>query len=508
MTPVMLMILDGWGMRDDRENNAAKLANTPHFDRLWAEFPHTTLSASGEDVGLPETVMGNSEVGHLNLGAGRIVYQDLTRINKSIRDGEFSHNPQLQKLFSDVKAASGRLHVMGLLSDGGVHSHIQHVFAILDSAVEAHIPEIYIHAFLDGRDTDPKSGVGYLRKLEEKIRPFSPVKIASISGRYYAMDRDKRWERVNKAYDAVANGIPAYDGNALQAVEASYAKGVSDEFMMPLCIDPNGKLRDGDGVLFFNYRADRARELTLAITDPSFKGFERGAFIALSTFVTMTQYDKLHAFPLLFPSQRHVNILSEVVSQAGLKQLRMAETEKYAHVTFFFNGGVEKSWPGEERVLIQSPRDVATYDLKPEMSAFEVTDGVLARIMNDAYDLIILNFANPDMVGHTGVLNAAIQAVETVDGCMGRIVDAMLAKNGAVIIIADHGNCEIMANSDGSPNTAHTTNPVPCILVCSSEKESSLRSGGRLADISPTILNLLNISQPKEMTGTSLLVRS
>lgn len=507
MKPVMLMILDGWGIRRDTTANAVALAKTPNFDRYWSAYPHTELTASGEDVGLPDGVMGNSEVGHLNLGSGRIIYQDLTGISKSIRDGDFFTNRELVTTLESAAKGNGRLHLMGLLSDGGVHSHIDHVLAIIQASQTHRVGEVWLHLFLDGRDTPPQSGLGYVQQLESAIARMAGVKIASISGRYYAMDRDKRWDRVEKAYHAMVNATPKVAQTADAAIQASYDAGVNDEFMVPVALTDAGKIRDGDTVLFFNFRSDRAREITLALTSPDFSGFSR-PLLKLNRYVTMTQYDPTYTFPLLFAPQVHRHIFGEEVAAHGKKQLRIAETEKYAHVTFFFNGGVETPYPGEDRCLIPSPKDVATYDLKPEMSANEVCAEVLKRIATDTYDTIILNFANPDMVGHTGVLSAGIKAVETVDRCMGAVVEAVVNKGGAVVMIADHGNCEMMAMPDGSPHTAHTTNPVPCLLVSPLNKTITLRSGGRLADVAPTLLDLMQIDKPQDMTGVSLIQRS
>ncbi len=505
--PVVLIIRDGWGINPGGRSQAAAngdaslLAQTPFHDHLYNTYPHSTLSASGEDVGLPEGQMGNSEVGHLNLGAGRVVYQDLTRINKAIRDRELSGNKVLQDALQ--KAAKGRLHLLGLVSDGGVHSHIDHLIALCDVAKAAGVSDIMIHAITDGRDTSPTGGASYLSHLEKGILP-SGAKVATIVGRYFGMDRDQRWDRNKLAWDAIALGRgESITGPLGDAVAKRYAAGETDEFLKPLipsCIN-EARIRDNDVVLFFNFRADRARQLSLALIDPTFAGFEREITPKIH-YVTLTEYDRTYGVPVVFPPQSLTNILGEVVSRAGLKQLRIAETEKYPHVTYFFNGGIEQQFPGEERIIVQSPKEVATYDEKPEMSAPEVTSKVVEALGN--YDLVILNFANPDMVGHTGVVEAAIRAVESIDAGVKAVTEATLSLGGRLLITADHGNCEQMKNADGSPNTAHTTNLVHFLYV--GEDASQVRcENGILADVAPTLLNLLKVPQPQEMTGKNLV---
>ncbi len=507
--PLMLMILDGWGYREDKKDNAIESGKTPNWHRLWNEYPHTTLVCSGEAVGLPAGTMGNSEVGHLNIGAGRVVYQDFTRINKAVKDRSFFKNEVLKDCFKKVITAKGALHLMGLCSDIGVHAHINHLFALLDFAKSAGVPKVFIHCFTDGRDSPPDSGAGYIKKIEEKALDVGNAKIATIMGRYYAMDRDKRWDRVEKAYRAIVDGIGVSASFSEEAVCRSYEKGETDEFIVPTVITDHGRtiatMNDGDAVVFFNFRSDRAREITSALAFEKFDGFKRERVPKLSSYVCMTEYNETFGLPTAFPPEKLANILGEVISRNGLKQLRIAETEKYAHVTFFFNGGEEKKFEGEDRVLIPSPRDVPTYDKKPEMSAYLVTDEVIKRIESGAYDVIILNFANGDMVGHTGIMDAALKAVETVDTCIGRIVPAVLKNGGALFITADHGNCEEMKDDHGGPMTAHTTDPVPIIYISNDAVKSKLRTGGGLSDIAPTMLKLLQISKPDEMTGKSLI---
>jgi len=507
--PLLLMILDGWGINPDPGHNAVALARTPNLSRMLAEYPHVEICPSGLAVGLPEGQMGNSEVGHLNLGAGRVVYQDLTRISKSIRDGDFFSNPVLLECIAKTKAAGGRLHLAGLLSDGGVHSHNSHLYALLELAKREGLSDVFIHCLLDGRDTPPQSGKEYLVELENEINRIGIGRIATVMGRYYAMDRDNRWERVEKAYNALVCGEGESRVSAREAIEQSYAAGVHDEFVVPAVITENGKplglVRDGDGFICFNFRSDRAREITRAIALDQFEGFKRRCHPRLSGYVCMTEYDATFGLPIAFAQEQLTNILGEVLANAGLKQLRIAETEKYAHVTFFFNGGVETPFPGEDRCLIPSPKEVATYDQKPEMSAFLVTDELLRRLDQDTYDVIILNFANCDMVGHTGIESAAIKAVEVVDTCVGRIVEKLRQLGGTALITADHGNAEQMLGGDGEPFTAHTSNPVWLVLVDDSRRDTRLRQGGKLADIAPTMLKLLGIPQPKEMTGESLV---
>lgn len=507
--PILLIIRDGWGInpggREKREENgdATLLARTPFHDRLYRDFPSGKLSASGLDVGLPEGQMGNSEVGHLNLGAGRIVYQDLTRINKAIADGELSRNPVAQKIFARTRGH--RLHFLGLVSDGGVHSHYRHLVALADAARAAGVTDIFVHAFTDGRDTSPTGGAGFLEACAAGLAK-SGARIATASGRYFGMDRDRRWDRTKKAWDAIVLGRGELcTATPAAAVRAQYESGVTDEFMPPLIFSraEGPQIRDGDTVFFFNFRADRARQLSQAFLLEDFNGFEREVRPRVN-YATLTQYDITYPSPFIFAPEELRQILSEVVSAAGKTQLRIAETEKYPHVTYFFNGGIERAYAGEDRKIVPSPK-VATYDLQPEMSAREVTDEVLARIGN--YDLIILNFANPDMVGHTGVVAAGINAVETIDECLARIVPAVLAQGGACLITADHGNCEQMRNPDGSPNTAHTTNLVHNIYVAEDSGRFRLEDG-ILADVAPTLLFLLGLPQPREMTGRNLLVPS
>jgi 2,3-bisphosphoglycerate-independent phosphoglycerate mutase len=506
--PVMLMIRDGWGInpggREKREENgdATLLAHTPFHDKLYREYPWSKLSASGTDVGLPEGQMGNSEVGHLNLGAGRIVYQDLTRINKAIAEGELARNRILQETFGEARGH--RLHLLGLVSDGGVHSHYSHMITLANAAHDAGVPEIFVHAFTDGRDTSPTGGSDYLRTCENELRNTG-AKIVTVVGRYFAMDRDRRWDRTKKAWDAIVLGRGELcKSSPSAAVERQYQNGKTDEFMPPLIFSYGNeqRVRDGDVVLFFNFRADRARQLSQAFLLKDFDGFDREVWPQVH-FLSLTQYDVRYRSPYIFAPEELKNILGELVSGAGKKQLRIAETEKYAHVTYFFNGGIEKPFPGEDRKLIPSPK-VATYDLKPEMSASEVTDEVLARMAK--YDLIILNFANPDMVGHTGIVQAGIKAVETVDECVGRIITKLLELDGKCLVTADHGNCEQMRNPDGSPNTAHTSNLVHCVYVAKDAPQFRCKDG-ILADVAPTLLFLLGSPQPKEMTGHNLLVR-
>jgi 2,3-bisphosphoglycerate-independent phosphoglycerate mutase len=507
--PVALIILDGWGVNRKTEANAVALARLPFYTSLLRDDPHTLLSASGEDTGLPDDQMGNSEVGHMNMGAGRIVYQDFTRINRAIRDGSFLTNPVLTDAIRKTRAAGGRLHLLGLLSDGGVHSHISHVEALLGMAKSAGGLPVFFHAFLDGRDTPPQSGLGYVQTAEAFMRNLGIGHLATVTGRYYAMDRDQRWNRVAQAYAALVEGVGQRRASAEEAVRLSYDAAVTDEFVLPAVVaepdgNPIGTIRDGDGVIFFNFRADRARELTRALTEPGFEAFPRKTVPKLSAFATMTAYDDTFTHPVAFPPTRLTRILPELISERGLKQLRIAETEKYAHVTYFFNGGDEREYPGEDRVLIPSPRDVATYDLKPEMSAREVADEAVRRIESRQYALIVLNFANPDMVGHTGILPAAIRAAEVIDDCLRRVVTAARNIGGAVLLTADHGNIEQMVDYEtGQPHTAHTLNPVPCIIV--DDRSHALRASGVLGDVAPTILHLMGIPQPPEMTGVSLI---
>ena len=500
-TPTTLIIMDGFGLAPAAADNAVTLANTPVLDKLFKEYAHTTLSASGLDVGLPAGQMGNSEVGHTNIGGGRVVFQDLPRISRAIEDGSFFKNEAYNKAMDDCLKNDSSLHLYGLLSDGGVHSHIDHLYALLQMARDKGLTKVYVHCFLDGRDVSPTSGKGFVQELQDKCTQLGVGKIATVMGRYYAMDRDKRWERVQMAYDAMVYGEGHHSSDPVAAVAESYANGVTDEFVEPVVIDPDGTISDNDSIIFFNYRPDRAREITRAIVDPDFDGFAREFFP--TTYVCNTEYDASMPNVLVaWPRIAVKNGLGEYLSSMGMTQLRIAETEKYAHVTFFFNGGVEKQYPGEDRVLVPSPK-VATYDLQPEMSAFEVCDKCVERIESGAYDVIILNFANCDMVGHTGVLEAAVKAVETVDTCVGRVVDATLKMGGIAMVTADHGNAEDMKQPDGSPMTAHTTNLVPFIL-CGAGTE--LRPG-RLADIAPTILDVMGLACPEEMDGKTLIVK-
>lgn len=506
--PVVLIIRDGWGINPGgraqavANGDATLLAKTPFHDHLYATYPQSTLSASGMDVGLPDGQMGNSEVGHLNLGAGRIVYQDLTRINKAIIDGELATNPVLVEAFN--KAKGHRLHFIGLLSDGGVHSHQEHLIALAKAAKDAGVDDILVHAITDGRDTSPTGGADYLARVQAGLAP-SGAHIATVIGRYFAMDRDKRWERNKLAWDAIVLGRGQIsDEMPSSAVSAAYThEPRGDEFLQPIIFSHANeqRIRDGDVILWFNFRADRARQLSLAFLKPDFNGFDREVTPAVH-YVTLTEYDETYGVPVVFGPQSLKNILGEVVSAAGLKQLRIAETEKYPHVTFFFNGGVEQPFEGEDRIIVPSPKDVPTYDYKPQMSAPEVTAKVVEALPN--YDLVILNFANPDMVGHTGVVEAGIKAVETIDDCVRQVVEKTLSLGGQLLLTADHGNCELMRNPDGSPNTAHTTNLVHFIHVGANSPGTTLRSG-ILADVSPSLLHLLGVPQPADMTGQSLV---
>lgn len=500
--PLALIILDGFGYNPNEYGNAIKAANTPNIDALLAKYPHTLIGASGMDVGLPDGQMGNSEVGHTNIGAGRIVYQELTRITKSIKDGDFFSNPALKAAIENCKKNHSALHLMGLLSDGGVHSHNAHLYGLVEMARENGLNEVYIHAFMDGRDVPPTSGKDFLADCQAKLEEIGVGKIATVIGRYYAMDRDNRWDRVEKAYAAMVYGEGEQCADPVAAAENSYAQGVTDEFIVPTVCTKGATIKTNDSVVFFNFRPDRAREITRTLVDDDFNGFTRRNGRIPVYFVCMTQYDAtMPNVDIAFKPQSLTNTFGQYISDKGLTQLRIAETEKYAHVTFFFNGGVEASFPGEDRALINSPK-VATYDLKPEMSAYEVTDEVVSRINSGKYDVIILNYANCDMVGHTGVFDAAKAAVEAVDTCLGRTVEAILAQGGAALITADHGNADQMYEPDGSPFTAHTTNLVPLILV---NVDALLKEHGKLADLAPTMLDILGLEQPVEMTGESLL---
>ncbi len=506
--PLLLMILDGWGHRDDIEGNAIAQANLPNFRYLEETYPHTLLQASGEAVGLPDGQMGNSEVGHLNMGAGRVVYQELTRINKAIRTGTFFENAVLIEAMNNAHLHKKAFHLLGLLSDGGVHSHISHLFALLEMAKEQGLNEVYIHVILDGRDVLPQSAKLYITQLEQKIRDLGIGKIASVSGRYYVMDRDRRWDRLEKGYLAVALGEGKFAASALAALESSYDVRVTDEFVLPTVIvdeegKPVGPIQEGDSVLFFNFRSDRARQIAHTFADEEVSGFACPIHPRVH-FVCMTQYEDTICAPIAFPQQNLKNTLGEIVSQNGLKQLRIAETEKYAHVTFFFNGGLEEANPGEDRILIPSPK-VATYNLQPEMSATELTQALLIQLRKNAHHVIILNFANPDMVGHTGMFEATIKAVEAVDRCLGEIYSELQKMDGTLLVTADHGNAEAKLDLETDlPLTAHSTNWVPCILVNDKYKGQTLREGGALCDVAPTLLDILDIAKPEEMTGQSL----
>lgn len=506
-TPIALVILDGWGVgKSDDPYNAIVKGYTPNMTEFAKSYPTTTLRCSGEAVGLPDGQMGNSEVGHLNIGSGRVVYQELTRITKSIKDGDFFKNPVFLKVMEQTRKNSGALHLMGLLSDGGVHSHLSHLLALIDLAKRQGLTKVYIHAFLDGRDVPPSSAAEFLTTLEEHLAKVGIGSIATITGRYYAMDRDKRWERTQAAYDAIVSRKGFTEKTAFKALQAAYDRGETDEFVKPTVIAcPSCGVKESDGILFFNFRPDRARQLTEVFTQPDFTGFKRTTGYVPVHFASMTQYDGHFTIPVAYPPQEINETLGQVFSQAGLCQLRIAETEKYAHVTYFFNGGEETPYAGEERILVPSPK-VATYDLKPAMSAVEVTDKVVAAIESDKYDLVILNYANGDMVGHTGVMAAAVEAVGVVDTCVGRLVDAMKKRGGVTLITADHGNAEFMYDPVNQvPFTAHTTNVVPFIMVSDQHKTVKLNQG-RLCDIAPTILQLAQVKQPPVMTGKSLLV--
>ncbi len=505
--PVMLCILDGWGHRDNKENNAIEMGNTPHWHELIKTCPNTLIATSGLDVGLPKGQMGNSEVGHMNIGAGRVVMQDLPKIDQAAQDGSLAKRPAVVDLIDALKASKGTCHLMGLMSPGGVHSHMDHIFALAKILSNASIP-VDIHAFLDGRDVPPDSALGYVKEFEEKIKTLNHVKIATISGRYYAMDRDNRWERIELAYNALMLGAGNRLKTAQEAIEESYKQKVYDEFVLPAVIGDYHGMNDGDALLFANFRSDRAREIMYALADTAFDKFKRSKTVKFCAVVSMTQYSVDHDrfVKPIFPPEQLSNIFGEVVSNAGLTQLRIAETEKYAHVTFFFNGGEERLFKGEERILIPSPK-VATYDLKPEMSAYEVCDALVDAIQSAKFDVIIVNFANGDMVGHTGVLEAAVKATEAVDKCLGRLQEAVEKAGGVMLITADHGNCELMKDEKtGAPYTAHTTFEVPVVLF-NDQNGHTLRNGGRLADLAPTLLELLHIDQPAEMTGKSLLVK-
>jgi len=514
----MLIILDGWGINPQLNGNAVAQANTPVLKSLFSDFPSTQLLCSGEAVGLPAGIMGNSEVGHLNIGAGRVVYQDLLRIDQAIGDRSFFDNSALKAVMEKTRRGNSVLHLMGLVSDGGVHSQLTHLFALLRMAKTRGVPRACVHAILDGRDTSPTGGADYVARLVELMQEIDFGAVVSICGRYYAMDRDKRWPRVEKAYRLYTRGEGTAETDPVAAVKNAYSRGESDEFVKPIIISSGqpaagGKkpaarsVQDGDGIIFFNFRADRARQITKAFTDPEFAEFEREVTPRLCDFVTMTQYDETFNLPVAFPPVHLEDILGEVVSRHDLRQLRIAETEKYAHVTYFFNGGEETPFPKEDRCMIPSPREVSTYDQKPEMSAVAVADEVLKRIRSDQYAFIVLNFANMDMVGHTGIIPAAVKACETVDTCLGRITAELGSKNCPLIITADHGNAEMMIDENGNTHTAHTTNRVPLILVDGSRQKSKLNPGA-LCDIAPTVLEIMGLPQPQKMTGKSLIVKS
>ena len=504
----MLMILDGFGINEKKEGNSVKLANIPNLKEILTKNPNTIVHTSGLAVGLPEGQMGNSEVGHTNIGAGRVVYQDLAKITKAIEDGDFFSVPEFVKAIENCQKNNSKLHIMGLLSNGGVHSHNRHLYALLEMAKRKDFENVYVHCFMDGRDTPPASGEGYITELEEKIKEKGVGQIATISGRFYAMDRDKRWERVSLAYNAIVNGEGEKALSAISAIEESYQKEVFDEFVKPTVItnkngEPIAKIEDGDSVIFFNFRPDRAREITRSIVDKEFDGFETKK---LNTyFVCMTPYDEtMPNVEVAYKKEELKNTFGEYISNKGLKQLRIAETEKYAHVTFFFNGGKEEQYVGEDRILVPSPK-VETYDLKPEMSAYEVTDKVVEAIKSEKYDSIILNFANPDMVGHTGNIDAAVKALEAIDECVGRVVEAINEVNGTLLITADHGNCEQMVDyKTGEPHTAHTTNPVPLAII--GLPHTKKLKEGCLADLAPTMLDIMGLEKPEEMTGESLII--
>lgn len=512
VAPVVLVILDGWGYCEDKRGNAIAAAKTPIMDSLWAAYPHTLIRTSGKAVGLPEGQMGNSEVGHLNIGAGRVVPQELVRISDAVEDGSLASNPALVKICQEVRSRNGKLHLVGLCSDGGVHSHLTHLFGLLDLAKKEQLSQVLIHAITDGRDTPPMEGIKAIQHLQDYIDRSGIGQIATVSGRYYAMDRDRRWDRVQRAYDVMTQDGAGNGLTAVGVLQASYAEGITDEFVLPVRLTA-GAVEPGDGVIFFNFRPDRARQLTQAFVSPKFDGFERQQIQPLS-FVTFTQYDPELSVSVAFAPQNLSNILGEVIADQGLKQFRTAETEKYAHVTYFFNGGLEEPCEGEDRELVSSPM-VATYDKEPAMSAKAVTDVAIAAIEKGIYSLVVMNYANPDMVGHTGLVEATVTAIETVDRCLGRLIGCIGKVGGTAIITADHGNAEYMLDEEGNPWTAHTTNPVPLILV-EGEKVKipgygtnvELRNDGKLADIAPTILDILQLPQPPEMTGRSLLKAS
>ncbi|MBG9981885.1 2,3-bisphosphoglycerate-independent phosphoglycerate mutase [Aerococcaceae bacterium DSM 111020] len=503
--PYALIILDGFAIREEAKGNAVKAANKPNFDRYWNEFPHQQLRADGLNVGLPEGQMGNSEVGHMNIGAGRIVYQSLTRINKSIEDGDFFEIPELIQAVEDAKEKGTALHLMGLLSDGGVHSHINHLYALVELAKRHGLEKVYIHGFLDGRDVGPSTGIEYIKQAEAKFKELGLGEFATIAGRYYAMDRDKRWEREQVAYDAMVHGEGIAFDSAEAGVQASYDNEVYDEFVVPFVVEKDGEpvatIKDDDSVVFFNFRPDRAIQMATALSNPGFQEFDRRGALSGLNFVSFTEYSDTVISQIAFKKEDLKNTVGEVLADAGKTQLRIAETEKFPHVTFFMSGGRHSEFDGEERILIPSPK-VATYDLKPEMSAYEVKDALIEKLDTDTIDAVILNFANPDMVGHSGMLEPTVKAIEAVDECLGEVVDKILEKGGAAIITADHGNSDEVRDLEGNPMTAHTTNPVPIIVT---KDDVELREGGILADLAPTLLDLMGIEQPEEMTGQSII---
>lgn len=504
-----IIILDGFGIRDEKMGNAVRQANTPNFDRYWKKFAHNQLQASGEAVGLPEGQMGNSEVGHLNIGAGRIVYQSLTRVNLSIKEGDFFEKEAFLKSMQHAKEKGKSLHIFGLLSDGGVHSHINHLFAMLKLAKDNGLENVYVHAFLDGRDVGPQTAKTYIEQTEDKMKELGVGKIATISGRYYSMDRDKRWERVKKAYDAMVYGEGPKYQSPFEVIDDSYENGIYDEFVIPSVItdainEPVGKVQDEDSIIFYNFRPDRAIQISRTFANEDFRDFDRGENVPKNLdFVMLTNFSESVDGYVAYKPVNLDNTVGEVLAQNDMKQLRIAETEKYPHVTFFMSGGRENEFPGEKRVLVDSPK-VATYDLKPEMSVYEVTDNLLEELDSKQHNAVLLNFANPDMVGHSGMLAPTIKAIEAVDECLGKVVDKIIELGGNAIITADHGNSDEVTTLEGDPMTAHTTNPVPVIVT---GNDIELRDGGILADLSPTLLDLLNVKQPKEMTGESLIKR-